>query len=271
MSQTSQEKLNMCVNYTLQSGIRPMEVLFRPVYDCFFAEPVAYMALVRINSIIAGVLDAQDYLEGNADEELLNEFTFRAIEKTLQAKKKLENAAVKLKLLYIRCPASLIYVPNLYERLKLILAERGDGESKLCLCFDGAVMETESTKLCQAFSDIRSAGLKIAVSGYGGRQFPIEKLLHICPDHLFADESLAELSLDREKRRALPPLINLAKSFGGEVIACGICSDEQLREFRSRECFGFLPEQGYRGAFSVKWQMLTIDELISDGGENDKQ
>lgn len=270
MERTMQEKLNICVHYTLQSGIRPMEVRFCPIYDCNFSEPMAYTAQVRINSIIAGVLDAKDYLNGSADEELLHEFAFRAIQKTLQAGKKLEQAGVAFRLLFLHCPASLVYVPNLYERLKLLLAENGNDGNKLCLCFSGAVMETESGKLCQAFSNIRSAGVKVAVGGYGGQQFPIEKLLHICPDYLFADESLAQLSTDREKRTALPPLINFAKSLGCDVIARGIQSDEQLREFRSRDCLGFLPEKGYKGAFSLDSREKTIDKILTDGGEYDQ-
>lgn len=270
MQGNTQEKLNMCVNYTIQSGVQPIEVLLQPIYDCYGAEAIAYKALVRVNSIVSGVLMPDDYINGTADEELLNQLTFRAIRKVAQAKARLESANVKFRRLYVRCPSSFIYAQDLYANLKLLLAEQGVTDTKICLEFDAPVMETESAKLQQCFSDIRAAGLKVAVNGYGGQGFSIEKLLRACPDHLFADETLAQLAVDREKRTALPPLINFAKSLGSDVIACGIRSDEQLREFRSRDCYGFIPNRHYKGAFTVESEGKTVHEILTCGGENDQ-
>lgn len=270
MWKNSEEKLNMCVDYTLQSGVKPLELLLRPIYDCYNAEAVAYECILRINSILSGVLMPDDYLDGTANEELLNDLTFRTLRKVARAKAQLDTGHVTFKQLYVRCPAAFLYTPDLYTKLKLLSAEQDIADHKICLQFDPTIMDAETDRLQNSFADIRAAGLNVAVSGYGGQNFSIEKLLRACPDHLFADESLAQLAIDREKRSALPPLINFAKSLGCDVIARGIQSDEQLREFRSRDCLGFLPEKGYKGAFSLDSREKTIDKILTDGGEYDQ-
>lgn len=262
------QKLNTYVQYTVRSGVQPIELLFQPVLDCYSADSVAYRVVVRVNSLTTGVLNPDDYLSASVDEETLHSFTDRAIKKTAAAQLALQTSNVRFSRLFVRCPSSFVYAADLYTRLKLALGSGGVRESKLSLEFDGSVMDADKLTLQRAFADIRAAGCTVAVNGYGGLRFSMEKLLAICPDQLFLDESIAALTTDKEKRAAVAPLINFAKSLGGELIACGVSDDEHLREFRSRDCIGFLPDGSYHGALTVDGGLHTLVALCKEGTEN---
>lgn len=269
--QAYSEKLNIYVKHTVDSGVKPIEVLLQSIYDCYNATTLGYRTIVRVNSMLTGVLQPDDYLNGSADESVLTAFTYRSIEKALFVQCALQENQIPFKRLFVRCPASFLYAEDLYTNLRLLLAKGGvkEKENRLCLEFDASVMDAESRQLSAVFSDIRAAGCKIAVNGYGGEAFSMEKLLTICPDYLFTADEIAPLAVDREKRSALAPMINFAKSLGSEVIACALSSDEELREFRSRDCFGFIPDRSYRGALAVEGGERTLREAIERGGEDD--
>lgn len=264
------EKLNTFVKYTVDSGVKPIEVLLLPIYDCYNGDKIAYKSLIRVNSVLTGTLNPSDYLNCIADEKTLEAFAYRSIKKTLSAQNALKNAGVRFKNLFVGCNASFLYSDGLYTSLKALIAENGVNgkDNGVCVEFSGSVTEIETVKLKDAFSDIRSAGFKVAVDGYGGEGFSIEKLLSVCPDYVFLDEKAAGLAVDREKRAALAPLVNFARSLGAEIIAQGVVSDDELREFRSRDCFGFIPDGRYRGVLDVGGLSATVAETIAEAGEN---
>lgn len=258
------EKLNIYVKRSVSSGVKPIEVYFKPVYDCYGGEVIAYNVNVRVNSVISGVLNSNDYLDGAVDEQLLIKLTYRAISKVFTRKNTLIENSVPFKQIFIPCPTALAYADNLYESLKLIAGDSGlKNDGKLCLLFNASLMDVESDKIAQVFLDVRSVGFKVAVNGYGGSNFSIEKIISACPDYLFLDESVAALVFSREKKTAIAPLINLAKNLGAEVIANEISNDEELREFRLRECVGFVPSSGYKGVLTLKNGWKTVTEIIS--------
>lgn len=265
------EQLNKTVRLTLDSGVKPIETFLEPIFDCYDATAIAYRCVVKVNSLVSGVLTPDDYIDGAVDDVVAIEFALRSIVKALAVKNSLEGANVSCKRLFVRVPSSVIYADGIYERLRVLLAENGvDGKSsKICLEFASSVMDAEETKLAEVFSDIRATGLKIAVDGYLSSDFAFGKLLSSCPDFLFTDRRAVALATDREKRAAFALLINFAKGLGGEIIACGISGDEQLREFKARECIGFMPDGRYSGAFDIDGAVAPISEVLARGGSND--
>lgn len=266
-----EEKLNIYVKYAVESGVKPLEVFLKPIFEPYNGGIVAYDVEIRANGILTGVLEPDDYMNGALDEETSERFAYRAIKKALAAQKALKAAEISFKAVFVRLPVSVLYARNLFENLRLILAESGTNEkdNKVVLKLDAASTAEESAKLKEFLEDVASAGFRAAISGYGGEDFSIERLLDACPDFIFTAEKATEIVSDREKKAALAPMINFAKSFGAEIIATGVSNDDELREFRSRDCFGFVPAKKYRGALSIDGKRRTIADTIAEGGEDD--
>lgn len=252
------------VRRTLSSGVKPIDFLLTPVYDAYYGEVTAYRGYLRVNSIVAGTLLPVDYIDSDATDETLIEFGYRAIEKTLRLKRVGVNDLSLAKWISIKVPTSLVYDDDLYENLKRTVASSapvfvGD----VYLEFPPSLMQIAENRLISALSDIRASGFKVAVSGFGGKAFPMEKLLRACPDMLFSDSEISNLALSREKKTALAPIINYAKSLGATVVACHVSCDEQLKEFRARDVLSFVADDNYKGALDLDLTDLSAETLIS--------
>lgn len=273
MNERENEKLNSYVKRSVDCGVKPIEMLFEPLLGCDFGEAVAYRSYAKINSVITGVLMPEDYLNANISGRVLTDMSLRLLKKAVASAVLFAEKRVKYSFLTVKCPSSLVFESDLYSKLKSVLNEfpvyDGEKNYNVCLEFDSSVMQTEGEKLKEVFADIKAAGLKIAVSGYGGDDFAMEKLLSACPNVLFTDERVVSLVKNREKFAAIAPVINFAKSLGGIVIAEGVSDDEELREFRTRECFGFIPSESYKGRIEPMKSPLTLGEILALGESYD--
>ena len=263
------KQLNNLVARTLNSGIKPFDVFAETVYDCVYGEAAGYKFSLYVNSLITGRLTPEEYMRSGAEEKILSEISFRAIKKTVA----LVNAAAEnekpVKTVFVRCAAAILNERDLYSRITAIINKDNLRGAEVYLEFFAEALETETEVLKNAFSDIRAAGLKIAVDGYGGQGFSIEKIISVCPDAVFTDGRVAGLATDREKNAAVAPLINLVKGLGGKVIAEGVDNDDELREFRTRDCFGFVPSSNYRGNTGATKKLFNAEELARDAKEGD--
>ena len=287
---TNEETISEYVAKSVESGVKPLELYFEPIYDCDYGELNSYRAGLKINSIICGTLKAEDYVNANLPSEVMTELSFRAIKKAVQAVRTLEDGGIDFKWLSIKCPSALVKAKDLYKKLVAVKSgadselsdvknteksekkatndkngevDRNEAAAqKVCVEFDASVMKSASAELAAAFGDIRSAGMRVAVSGYGGDNFPLEKILGVCPDYLYLDKKITRLASDKEKQLAIAPIVNLAKTLGGEVIVTEVICDEELKEFKARECIGFIPGEGYKGILNIPApKEYTIKEL----------
>lgn len=258
------------VSRTLNSGVKPFDLLLTPVYDLYYGEVVSYRGYLKINSIVSGTLMPKDYLDSDASDETLVALGYRAIEKILNFGRLLKFGDFSIKWLSVKVPPALLYDDDLYENLKKIIKKADGGDLTICLEFLPSVMKMPENRLIGAFSDIKANGLKVAVEGYGGKAFSMEKLLTACPDVLFLDPVVAKLATDREKKQALAPIVNLPKTLGALVVADGIKNDDELREFRARDVFGFIPDNGYKGALDIKTgELNAIEFYIKNVSDNE--
>ena len=247
---TSEEKISEYVNQSVESGVKPMTLYFEPIYDCYYGEINSFRASVRINSVISGTLNADDYLNAEIPTETAAELTLRFIAKAMRAKAELTEAGVFFKWVSVRCPSGIIREKKLYKKIKE-LKTTDDAFEKICLEFNCSIMQGEEAAIAETFGDLRAAGLRVAVNGFGGDSFQLQKLLKVSPDYLFSDVKLTRLATNKEKQLAIAPMINFAKSLGCEVVITGMISDEELKEFKARECVGFIPDKEYKGILNI--------------------
>lgn len=254
--------LNRRVAEAVTSGTKPIELLFEPIYDCGGDDDIiAYRVGARVNSLLVGTLNPADYLCADVSEKLLTDLALRLIAKTVKAAKTLCGRQPLPKLLALRVPTTLFYSEGGLADLLAAASAGAPEEIPLCLVFTDEAMDADAETLARAITEIHAAGFRFAVDGYGGEDFPMEKLLSVCPDLLFTSPRVAALSSDRGRAAALAPLLNFAKSLGAEIIADAVGDDGALREFRARDAFGFLPSVGYAGTACRPTGARTEEEI----------
>lgn len=265
------QKLNLFARRTLQSGVKPIETLVTPLFDADFGDAIAYRLQLKVNSVFSGVYAAEEYLSPRLSERISVKYALRSLRKALKAYAEFANCAIPCSVLFVRCPVSLLYAKNVGKLLSDELAVCSEGDESLqgiadriCLEFDGSAMDADGATLESVFAEIRALRLKTAVDGLGGEEFALEKLLCACPDFAFTSARLNALTTDPQKSGALAPVVNLVANLGGRVVADGIETDEQLREYRSRDVFGFLPSARYTGRLNVTSGARPLEEVLDE-------
>ena len=264
------EKLNIFARRTLGSGVKPIETMLTPVFEADFGDVAAYRMQLKINSIVAGVLGENDYLSAQIPEDIAVKYALRSVRKAVVAFAELTKNNLPCSMLFVRCPVALIYAENAGGLLSSELsgaATENDVDArafagKICLEFDASATDADGETLNTFFAEARALSLKIAVDGLGGEGFALEKLLCACPDFAFTSARLNAIATDAEKKNALAPVVNLLANLGGRVVAAEIENDEELREYRARDIFGFVPGAGYAGRLNVRLETIALERLI---------
>ena len=264
------EKLNIFARRTLASGVKPIETMLTPVFEADFGDVAAYRMQLKINSVVAGVLGENDYLSAQIPEDIAVKYALRSVRKAVAAFAELTKNNLPCSMLFVRCPVALIYAENAGGLLSSELsgaATENDVDArafagKICLEFDASATDADGETLNEFFAEARALSLKIAVDGLGGEGFALEKLLCACPDFAFTSARLNAIATDAEKKNALAPVVNLLANLGGRVVAAEIENDEELREYRARDIFGFVPGAGYAGRLNVRLETIALERLI---------
>ena len=264
------EKLNIFARRTLGSGVKPIETMLTPVFEADFGDVAAYRMQLKINSVVAGVLGENDYLSAQIPEDIAVKYALRSVRKAVAAFAELTKNNLPCSMLFVRCPVALIYAENAGGLLSSELsgaATENDVDArafagKICLEFDASATDADGETLNEFFAEARALSLKIAVDGLGGEGFALEKLLCACPDFAFTSARLNAIATDAEKKNALAPVVNLLANLGGRVVAAEIENDEELREYRARDIFGFVPGAGYAGRLNVRLETIALERLI---------
>ena len=264
------EKLNIFARRTLGSGVKPIETTLTPVFEADFGDVAAYRMQLKINSVVAGVLGENDYLSTQIPEDIAVKYALRSVRKAVAAFAELTKNNLPCSMLFVRCPVALIYAENAGGLLASELsgaATENDVDArafagKICLEFDASATDADGETLNTFFAEARALSLKIAVDGLGGEGFALEKLLCACPDFAFTSARLNAIATDAEKKNALAPVVNLLANLGGRVVAAEIENDEELREYRARDIFGFVPGAGYAGRLNVRLETIALERLI---------
>ena len=264
------EKLNIFARRTLGSGVKPIETTLTPVFEADFGDVAAYRMQLKINSIVAGVLGENDYLSAQIPEDIAVKYALRSVRKAVAAFAELTKNNLPCSMLFVRCPVALIYAENagglLASELSGAVTENDvDARAfagKICLEFDASATDADGETLNEFFAEARALSLKIAVDGLGGEGFALEKLLCASPDFAFTSARLNAIATDAEKKNALAPVVNLLANLGGRVVAAEIENDEELREYRARDIFGFVPGAGYAGRLNVRLETIALERLI---------
>ena len=264
------EKLNIFARRTLGSGVKPIETMLTPVFEADFGDVAAYRMQLKINSVVAGVLGENDYLSAQIPEDIAVKYALRSVRKAVAAFAELTKNNLPCSMLFVRCPVALIYAENAGGLLSSELsgaATENDVDAraiagKICLEFDALATDADGETLNTFFAEARALSLKIAVDGLGGEGFALEKLLCACPDFAFTSARLNAIATDAEKKNALAPVVNLLANLGGRVVAAEIENDEELREYRARDIFGFVPGAGYAGRLNVRLETIALERLI---------
>lgn len=231
----------------LKSGVQPVTCKFQPVFDCFSAQVVAYLGNVYVSGSSLGVLSPDDYIPVVAKAEKGLELLTVALEDFSLEASSLSPDLYRVEFFSFPASNDLLKSDKIYYSLSAIIANYPFLKGKICLCFSGDILNEDEALLSKAFSDIRSAGIKVGIKNFGDKFMPVSLLGIVPPDYLFLNEEETIKSEDKKLFAPVGALIKYASNLGIKTIALRAKSDKGIRELSLVECFGTTVCPSYSG------------------------
>lgn len=240
--------LDVCATRTLDCGVVPIELGVRAMYDCYSSRVAGYRIRAYINSILYGSLSPEDYFASIEHDAVGADFAKRNLRAVIKAAPGISGEAPEPEIISVQCPQAILEGEGIYDILRAV-GRGADAKiiKKMCLEFDGNLLCGDVRRLERIFADIRAAGWKIAVGGYGQRSFPMAALADVPPDVVYMSAETVAMLSDREKAASARAFIRFATGLGIKVVAEGVTDDGQLRDLGSSECFAYMPSTEYMG------------------------
>ena len=251
------------VSMTLDSGVAPLEVRYSQINSCYRKLPVAYRAHTFINSVTMGVLTPEQYAFASDGTERGVRLARWNIEQAISAVRAFERSGRHVQFVTARCPARLALVDDLYQWMKSLLDELDfHSPEKICLEFPQSLLFEDEEKVRLSILNMKLLNVRTMMSGCGADDCPVANLLRIPLDFVLLAPSVTTLIDNRNKSNAILSLIGFLRSLPVEIIAEGVCNDNQISALSRSDCFGYIPSTGFSGNISHGPLRMVLTEAI---------
>lgn len=229
------------VKLSVESGVEPISLIFRPVLDCESGRPIAFRTQSVIYSVIAGTLNEEDYTHVCDKRETGIQLFRQSLKRVIYAIKEFSDCDPPIGFLSLRCPAEAVENPevDLYGIVsEAIKSCRLSDPSMLCVEFPASLIEKQTKNARTALLDLQILKVKTMICGCGKEDFPISKLVSVSPYAVMLDSSATAWAGNRNKPQLVSAMVSYIKSMGVEVYAEGESS--KRRDLRNTDCAGFI-------------------------------
>jgi diguanylate cyclase (GGDEF)-like protein len=251
----------------LEKAIREGELTlhYQPEVDLRTNRIVGFEALVRWRHARRGLLPPKDFIPLAEETGLIlpmGDWGLRqACRQLVQWRKggRSELAAVRMS---VNLSARQFEQPDLVRRVRHVLQETGLGPGALRLEVTESSLISDAVSAVKTMRGLGDLGVGLHMDDFGVGYSSLHNLQRFPFDTLKIDRSFVQgVVRDRESNQIVRNILDLARSFGMDVVAEGIEEAAQVEELRTMGC----PcGQGYY--FAKPMAPSAIDALVQSGG-----
>lgn len=265
---TANDRIKFCKELVLKSGVRPVEVKFERVYDCFSTAVLGFIGKVYIAGGTLGIISSDEYLPTVEAAKQGEDVLIRTLSAFIAEENFYKPDLYRTEFFSFPCSLDVIGSKTLAKKLADLIEKEPRLRDKICLVFGGKVLLTDTAALMEFFENIRSAGVKIAIKDFGDKYMPVTVIGEALPDYLFLKEEATKKAEDKKSFTPVGAIIKYAASLGVNTVAVGAPNDLCIRELSLSECFGVSVTADYTGSRSGGGE-LTLEEIASEKENED--
>jgi Amt family ammonium transporter len=261
MRERALERLEM--ETELERAIRGGELVmfYQPEVDLRTNRIIGFEALVRWKHPRRGLLPPAEFIplaERTGLIVQLGEWGMAEACRQLVEWRKGGSAEMQRARMSVNLSAKQLEQPNLVERVKQVLAETGLNPASLRLEVTESSLILDAAAAQKTMRALEKLGVGLHMDDFGTGYSSLDYLQRFPFDTLKIDRSFVRgIAYDHESRLIVSSILNLARSFGMDVVAEGIEDVEQLEELKTMGC----PcGQGYY--FAKPMEPNAIDALM---------
>jgi diguanylate cyclase (GGDEF)-like protein len=264
MRENALEKMQMEVD--LDRAIRAGELVmyYQPEVDLCTGRIVGFEALVRWRHARKGLLLPSSFIPLAEETGLilpLGDWGMTEACRQLVRWRKSDYAELQSARMSVNLSARQFERPDLVKRIRDVLTDTGLGPGALRLEVTESSLIADAASAVKTMRELGKLGVGLHMDDFGVGYSSLHYLQRFPFDTLKIDRSFVQgVVNDRESHQIVRSILDLARSFGMDVVAEGIEDAEQLKELRTMGC----PcGQGYY--FARPMEPAAIDGLMQAG------
>lgn len=228
---------------TINSGIEPLCLAYYPIKSTNTRNEIAFRSILIINSLELGVLMPDDYKYVASRTVQSQKLAIWNLRELCSDIKTLCERNYNFKWISVSIPVRMVLRTNLKETLLKTFEEcEFNFLDKICLEFPAELLLEDRSKIVPILTELREAGFKLSVFGFGDEFCPTFRIKDIPFDYVIFDRFVTE-NLDEKSESPLPSsLVSFVSSLNIQPIIDFVTTDEQVREANRLECYGYIKE-----------------------------
>jgi diguanylate cyclase (GGDEF)-like protein len=264
MREEAQEKMQMEAD--LERAIRTGELVmyYQPEVDLRTNRIIGFEALVRWKHAQKGLLQPSEFIPLAEETGLilpLGDWGLTEACRQLVAWRKGSRVELQRTRMSVNLSARQFEQPNLVERVRQVLTDTGLGPGALRLEVTESSLIADAAAAVKTMRGLGDLGVGLHMDDFGVGYSSLHYLQRFPFDTLKIDKSFVQgVVTDRESHQIVRSILDLARSFGMDVVAEGIEDADQLRELQSLGC---QCGQGYY--FARPMDPRAIDAMMQAG------
>ncbi|MDD6265677.1 MAG: EAL domain-containing protein [Clostridia bacterium] len=218
--------------------LRPIEFLYRQIYDTSENVVLGYEASLQINDPKLGTLPYNRISKVVSKSELAVKLGKWQILEACEMinRKKLQGKTVNR--IFVTLSPKFLGKSKFFEEFSKIVEKNGISPNVFCIQISEAELQAANAGVKENLRLLRENGVKIAVINFGAESSSLLSLSVIDVDYLKLDASFAEgISHDSKIVGITESIIELCDKLDILIIADGIDTKEQLEIMKRMRCF----------------------------------
>ena len=237
-------------NSVTVSGLRAIEMRYRPIYDSFTKGAAFYQSSMRLNAPDMGVLLPERFMPVvESDDRCIPLFKL-ALLQTIKAADKFNGRELDFDWISVNIPLRLLRKSDCTNILTEFTGMAGAKNNKICLEIPSSVFDDEDS-CSKSIRKLKDAGFHTMITGVDAVSFPLMRIADFEPEYVMLDEAItASIGKDKRSDTCICSLITLIRDLDAEPIATGVASAETAEKFYEFECSYYTGAGSATGDFS---------------------
>ncbi|MCQ2483967.1 MAG: EAL domain-containing protein [Clostridia bacterium] len=211
------------------SKLRPLELLYRPVFDIHLNMAIDYETSMRINDRSLGVLLEKTFIPVAEKSSQVIQLNLWAVEEACEAMKRCEEREADVNSVILWISVKSLAKKNFVDKVIKIADKYGINHDSFCFNINESILEAVKEQVIESITKLRENGFKVSIDDLGLEYTSLSNLTHYEVDYIGIHSSLVDGIMTSEKvQNMLQGIIDFCKKLDTQVRVDGVESKEMF-------------------------------------------
>lgn len=220
-----------------RKSLRPIEQLYRAVYDYGNRLTFGYETDIRLNDKTLGVVESKVFIPVAEKSSKINELVRWSVENACENVVALNNKGRFTGNIFIPLSIKALVKKNFVQNISKIIKQHQLKCEDFCFVVSENMLAVNLEKASAAIDELRAAGFAVAVGGFGSEYANIAALQDLSVDYIMLGSDFVDkIVTDERSRKITEGVVELANKLDIMVIADGVATKEQAEVLFKMGC-----------------------------------